>query len=401
MNQSPALKRNIGPWLLVFFGLGNILGAGIYVLIGKVASEAGYFAPLAFTIAALVAALSALSYAELSGRFPAAGGEVVYIQKAYKNSILSMLTGLLIAAAGLLSSSTILRGFAGYMQLFWPVSDSLIILLAVVAIGGIAIWGVKQSLRVAALFTIVEIIGLLLIMVPGMDWQTITLARLPEINIVTDPGVLAGVVTGAFLAFFAFIGFEDMVNLAEEVKDPSRTMPIAIIAALIISTGLYILISLVAVSHVSPAELGASDAPLSLVFTKITGQSPYVITLISLFAISNGALVQVVMISRLLFGMGSQFPLFSVFFQTGKLTGTPVRATLLAVVLILILALWFPLHRLAELTSTVILIVFIAVNASLIKVRRDEARYPGLLSRIQPWLGIVLTLFLLVAYFSV
>ena len=143
MQNKKSLKRTLGPWLLLFFGLGNILGAGIYVLIGKVAGEAGYLAPVSFALAAVVAGLSAMSYAELSVRYPEAGGEVVYMQRAFGWSVFSIIIGVLIASAGILSSATILKGFAGYFQVLWPMPTSLIIVSAVSIIACVAVWGVK------------------------------------------------------------------------------------------------------------------------------------------------------------------------------------------------------------------------------------------------------------------
>lgn len=134
------LKRNLGVVLLVMFGLGNILGAGIYVLVGKVAGEAGYFAPLSFLVAAVVAAFSALAYSELASRFPDAGGEVVYLEHAFGVRVLSLGVGLIIAAAGMTSAAAISRGFAGYMQVFWSAPTAAILVLTLISLAAVAIW---------------------------------------------------------------------------------------------------------------------------------------------------------------------------------------------------------------------------------------------------------------------
>ena len=396
MQNKKSLKRTLGPWLLLFFGLGNILGAGIYVLIGKVAGEAGYLAPVSFALAAVVAGLSAMSYAELSVRYPEAGGEVVYMQRAFGWSVFSIIIGVLIASAGILSSATILKGFAGYFQVLWPLPTSLIIVSAVSIIACVAVWGVKESLRVAALFTLLEIFGLLLVVVPGLNLSTITLQPITSQFEGMAPGVFAGVMAGAFLAFYAFIGFEDMVNMAEEVKQPEQNMPKAIVIALFVSTSLYFLVAVVSISYVTPAMLGQSDAPLSHVYEVITGRQPTLITLISLFAVSNGALVQIIMVSRLLFGMGREYPIFRVFNEVNSRTRTPVRATLLAAGLVLSLALWFPIKTLAEYTSSVVLLVFVGVNVAAIQLRRTQPKPLAGWRVPLPYLGIVATLYLLV-----
>ena len=162
MNQA-TLKRSLGPALLTFYGLGNILGAGIYVLLGKVAGTAGLYTPVAFIVASLVAAVTALSYAELSARIPLSAGEAVYVQRAFGSRNLSRLVGILIAFAGMVSAATISRGFAGYIQVFAPLSDWTIITPLVVILGAVAAAGIGLSVRVAALITILEIAGLLLI----------------------------------------------------------------------------------------------------------------------------------------------------------------------------------------------------------------------------------------------
>jgi len=391
------LKRNLGVVLLTLFGLGNILGAGIYVLVGKVVGEAGYFAPLSFLVAAVVAAFSAFSYSELAARFPDAGGEVVYVQEALRIPLLSMGVGILIAAAGMLSAATIARGFAGYVQVFWEAPAPMILVIALVSLAGAAIWGVKESLTIAAVLTLVEAAGLLAVILPAASEPERWLAVTGHWSGGLDTTVMAGVLLGAFLAFYAFIGFEDMVNLAEEALNPGRDMPKAIAIALVVSTLFYALTVWAALAYMVPPELDASTAPLSDVYERVTGNSPVMMTVVAMFAVINGALVQIIMVSRLLYGMGRRFRPFRLFASVSPTTRTPLPATVSVAAVVLVLSVWLPVRTLAEYTSGLILVVFILVNASLIVVKRRRGGYDE--GRIVPlWVpvaGVVTTASLL------
>lgn len=399
MENREKLKRSLGLWLLVFYGLGNILGAGIYVLVGKVAGEAGYFAPLSFMLAAFVAAFTAFTYAELSARYPVAAGEAIYIQEGFHQTWLSILVGLLISVAGMLSAATIVRGFSGYMQVFVDQPDWILIVAALFSLGLVAIWGISESVKLAALFTLLEIAGLLLIIVSGakeLDALPEIVTELPSLG---DVQIWPGIFLGTFLAFYAFIGFEDMVNVAEEVKRPEKNMPRAIIFALIISTLLYAFTSLVATVNMSPQALAASKAPLADIYASATGQKPVVITLIGLFAVINGALIQIIMSSRILYGMGNRGWIPGIFSQVYERTQTPVFATVVVTLLITLLALWFPLQKLAESTSYLILIIFFLVNIALLRIRKHYA-LPGNVRGYPVWvpvIGALSSLFLLLA----
>ena len=383
----PELRRRLGLGLLTFYGLGNILGAGIYVLVGKVAGEAGYYAPLSFLLAALVASFTAFTYAELSARQPVAAGEVAYLQAGFGRRWLSASAGLLIVAAGLLPAATLARGFAGYARVFLDLPRPLLIAAALLALGAVAAWGIRESVRLAALFTLVEIAGLgIVIAVGGGDLPRFP-ARMEETASLARAVAWPGIFAGAFLAFYAFIGFEDMVNVAEETIDPARSMPRAIMLALGISTVLYGLVVLVAVSVLAPGELAASGAPLADVYRTATGREPVAITAISLFAVINGALIQLIMASRILYGMARRGSLPAWLGRVGRHTGTPLPATALVTAVTLALALWFPLVRLAEATSYVILTVFLLVNLALLRIRREPPP-PGV--RVYPaWVPVL------------
>jgi amino acid transporter len=379
-NQSPVeLKRSLSLTLTTLYGLGNILGAGIYVLVGKVIAHAGLFAPLSFLIASLLACLTAFTYAELSARYPLSAGEAVYVQQGLGIRTVSALVGLLIIFAGMVSAATILRGFTGYLQVFVPVPEIAAILVLVVALGGLAAWGITESVMVAALITVLEIVGLLMIIVVATP-DMLTGQGLPsDFSPLLEGSAWYGIFAGGFLAFYAFIGFEDMVNVAEEVREPRRNLPRALLLSLAIASVLYFLVALAAISSVPASLLAGSDAPLADLYRYVTGQEPVVITLIGMFAVINGALIQIIMASRVCYGMSRQRWLPSMFGRVNALTRTPLLATAVVSLVVLGLALWFPIETLAKATSYFLLLVFSLVNLSLWRLKRGCDQPAGIL----------------------
>ena len=392
------LRRALSLPLLTFYGLGTILGAGIYVLVGEVAGVAGMYAPIAFLAAAVVAAFTAFTYAELAARHPLSGAEAVYVQEGLRRRELSTLVGYLIVFSGLVSSATLARGFAGYLRVLVDLPEELIIGLLVLALGALALWGILESVTIAAVATVIEIAGLLLIIAVSADSLVSLPERLPELIPPLDATAWWGISMGAFLAFYAFIGFEDMVNVAEEVKDAQRIVPRAIVLALTCSTVLYLLVVTAAVLALPASTLATSDAPLALMFENATGTSPTIITLISLFAVINGALIQMIMASRMLYGMACAGWAHRLLAQVSERTRTPVVSTVAVALGVLVFALWLPLVTLAKLTSFAILLVFILVNLSLIRIKKfqqppaDIRVYPAWV----PYGGLLLAIALLV-----
>ena len=373
----PSLKRSISLPLLIFYGLGNILGAGIYVLVGKVAGIAGLYAPFAFLVAALVATFTAFTYAELSSRFPLSAGEAIYIENGFNRSWLSIATGFLIILGGMVSAATIAKGAVGYLNVLIPVPGPVVIVVLLVTLGAVAVWGITQSMLVAAMFTLMEIIGLLLIVWIGRDALLDLPQHLPNLLPPLQADAWSAIMIAGFLAFFAYIGFEDMVNVAEEVKNPEHNVPVGIIAALIISTLIYGLVVLVAVLSVTPTELAASDSPLALVYEQRTQQQPTLITSIGLVAVVNGALIQIVMASRVLYGMSNRGWLPELLGRVNAVTHTPIVATLIVTLSIIILALFVPLITLASITSLLLLVVFSLLNLSLLFIKKVQPARPG------------------------
>jgi APA family basic amino acid/polyamine antiporter len=395
------LARSIGLTLITLYGLGNILGAGIYVLVGEVVGAAGMGAPMAFVMAAIVAALTAFTYGELAARFPVSAGEAVYVHEAFNLRWLSMAVGLLVAIAGMVSSATLARGFVGYFQVLLHLPDALVIVSLVAILGFVAAWGIKSSVRIAATLTLIEAGGLIMIVVvAGGELDTLP-EHLPQLLLQDATKPLPGLLLGAFLAFFAFIGFEDMVNVAEEVERPERNLPLGILIALCVSTVIYLLVVLVALTSVPMEQLAGSKAPLALVYQHTTGQSPVVISVIGLLAVINGALVQIIMAARIFYGMSSKGWLPRALGVINSRTRTPVTATVVVSAVVIALAVWFPLVHLASATSFLVLAVFGLVNLALVVLKRRQSTIAGVIPCPMwvPVAGALTSVGLLVAQF--
>ncbi len=381
-----ALKRRIGLGLLTAYGIGVMVGAGIYVLVGAVVAEAGVWAPLSFIIAGLIAAPSALSYAELSTRIPEAAGEAAFVEKGLNSHALSVIVGLGIVLAGTVSAAAVLRGGAGYLL---SVVD-LPFLPVVVGLGAtltfVAVLGVLESLAMAAVFTAIELVGLALV-----SWVGLTAE--PVADWVTPEAIhWGGVGIAAVLAFFAFIGFEDIVNMAEEVSRPEKNLPRSILLALAATSVIYALVSFAAVRAVPGDLLAASERPLALVWEEATGRGAGFLSLIAVAAALNGVLAQIVMASRVLFGLGRREPRLESFHHAQPRFGTPMRATVLIGVFVVGAALVLPVASLAEMTSIVLLSVFAVVNLSLIMLKRQKAEAPFRVPDWVPYVGLAAAL---------
>lgn len=373
--HNATLLRRINLPLLTLYGLGTILGAGIYVLVGKVVGNAGYFAPVAFLLAAVIAGVTAMSYAQLSASFPKSAGEVVYVNHGLKSATLSSAVGWLIITTGIVSSATLCRGFAGYLTYFIPAPSNLSILLLIACMTAIAIWGIAESLWIAGLMTLLEIAGLAVVIGGNADILTTQSPLVASHWIPTSSIELTGIFSAAFIAFYAFIGFEDMVNIAEEVKRPARTLPLGIAIALLGASVLYFLVAHIAVSGDSHSleAIAESDAPLTILLAEHPRLASFIVW-VSLFATLNGMLIQMIMGSRVLYGMARNHNAPKTFALVNETTHTPARATIAIGIAIAVFALWLPIEALAKLTSFVVLIIFSLVNLSLWKLKRSLNR---------------------------
>ena len=386
------LNRTLGLPLVTLYGLGNILGAGIYVLVGKVAGFAGSSTTLAFLIAMVTAAVTALSYMELAGRYPVSGSVSVYLHRAFGKRWLSTAVGLTMVGGGVTSAAALAQGFAGYLNSFTPVPIMVGSVGLLLVLGAIAIKGIGESATIAAVLTGLEVLGLVLVIWFGRSAFThLNVGSLVAI----DPAVgLGGVFAGAFLAFYAFIGFEDMVNVAEEAKNPRRTMPLAVLFALLASSALYLLVILVSTTLVSPAELAGSEAPLTLVFERSGASHGVFLSLIGLIAAMNGVIVQIIMGSRILYGLANEGWIHHRFARVHRGYQTPVTATLVVLAAMIAGTVLLPLVSLARLTSLLILIIFTLVNAALIVIKRRHHDHRGYITVPAPipYLGVALCL---------
>lgn len=361
-SDAPTLKRRIGLGLLTVYGVGVMVGAGVYVLVGEVAASAGPATPLAFMLAGIAAAFTALSFAELSVRVPESAGEASYARAAFGSNGFALLVGASVALLGLLSGATVLRGGVGYLASIVDLPDWALVIGLGLFLTGAAIVGVFESLALAGLFTVVEIGGLLLVAGAGFIAEPAVVAPVEWTG--------AGLAGAVFLAFFAFIGFEDMVNLAEETKNPRRVLPRAILIALGVVAVIYTLVSFAAVRAVGPAALAASDAPLATVWTQATGADADVFAGVAVLAAANGVLAQMVMAARIGFGLGRRVPALRFLYHAHPRFGTPVRATLLAAAIAMGLALIGDVGALATAATFAILTVFAVMNAALIVLKR-------------------------------
>lgn len=395
MIQQPKLRRVVTTWMLALYGTGNIIGAGVYVLIGKIAEPAGYLSVIAFLLAALVAFCAALSYAELAARFPVSAGVAVYLHEAFKKSRLSTAIGLLLVGAGIVSIATLLKGFAGYFYEIIPLPQLITMMIAMAILLAITLRGIKESVGFAAILTAIEVGGLLFLVGSILfaqptaitDFGNHFLASLQSINGVA----FAGIISAAFIAFYAFIGFEDMVNIAEEVKQPQTAFPRAIIIAMATVTVLYVLVAVVVLGVVSPDILSKDSAPLAHAYTAATGNAAGVIIIVSLIATLNGIIVNMIMGSRFLYGMAMRGWIPKWF---TKVSGRhiPTRGTWVVALVALLAAILLPIGQLAQITSLMLLFVFFAVNLSLVIIRRrdtEKSLHLRLSHPTVPWLGAI------------
>jgi amino acid transporter len=382
--MADALKRRIGLGLLTAYGVGVMVGAGIYVLVGAVADQAGIWSPLAFVIAGLIAAPTALSYSEFSTRIPEAAGEAAYVAKGFSIPLVALIVGLAIVMAGTVSAAAVLRGGVGYLTSVLEVPSVWAIIGVGAALTIVAILGVLESMALAAIFTVVELAGLALVV-----WAGFGAEATPDFT-VPDVPVWSGIGAAAVLAFFAFIGFEDIVNMAEEVENPTRTMPRAILLSLVVTSVIYALVSFAAIRAVPLEELSASERPLVLVWQAHSDTGANYFALIAVVAALNGVLAQIVMASRVLFGLGKRYVILRPFHHAHSRFGTPVLATGLLGAIVIFAAATLPIASLAEMTSTLLLSVFVLVNLALIAVKRAEPDAPFRVPTYVPVVGVIL-----------
>jgi amino acid transporter len=370
------LRRDVSLPMLVLYGLGTTVGAGIYALTGEVAGEAGLRAPMSFLVAAALAGVTCLGFAELAGRLPKAAGEAVFVDRAFGRRFLTTGVGIAVLTAGVVAAAAISNAFGGYLSEIVDAPQWVLVLGLIVVLGGLASSGVKESVGAAGVITVIELAGLLLVVWAGRHAIGDAPAQAGELfDVAGGLDAWSGVLGGAFLAFFAFLGFEDMDAVAEETRDAPRTLPLAVLITLAVTAVLYVVVSTTAVLAVPPADLADSTAPLALVFERSGGNAD-MLAAIAALAMVNGALVQLVMIPRVVYGLTNLGLLPASVGAVSRRTGTPLRATLAATVLVGVLAVSFDIGPLARITSATTMAVFVAVNVSLLVIKRKDGPTP-------------------------
>lgn len=383
--QSTALKKVMGPKLLLFFVVGDILGTTIYSLTGKVAGKVGGALWVPFVVAFVVAILTACSYLELVGKYPKAGGAPLYIHRAFGVHFLTFLVAFAVMCSGITSASSGAQAISGdYLQEIAPGAPSLLVAIGfIVLIAAINFRGVGESVKLNVFLTLVILLGLALVIVAGAlalfglnanpDLAPDP-SRLVEFRSNTSP-VLA-VTSATTLAFFAMIGFEDSVNMAEETHSPNKTFPRALLLGLTITAGIYLVIAVISTVLVPTDELAASDGPLLLVVQAAAPWFPPVLfAVMALFALSNTALINMMMASRLLYGMSEEKIIPRLFGAVHKGRRTPWVSIAFTSLIAVALVSTLDIESLGSTTSLLLLVVFAIVNIAVLVLRREKVEH--------------------------
>jgi APA family basic amino acid/polyamine antiporter len=367
------LKRELGLFEATFYGIGVILGAGIFALIGPAAGVVGNGLWISFLVGAIVASFTGLSYAELSTMFPHAAAEYVFIDKAYGNKFLAFLISWLIVFAGIVSIATVALGFSGYFVnlvgkfFVLPIAENTFIILTALALIAILSFvnflGIKESSRLNIVLTVIEVLGLLIVIVLG-------LGHFGRVNYFEVQNGIKGVLSATTLVFFAYLGFEDIANIAEETKNPKKNISKAFIYAILFTTLIYVLVAISAVSLANWQDLASSPAPLALAASKVMGEFSYIIiSFAALFATLGTVLCLLVMISRMIYGMSKERSLPWQLSLVDRKTRTPWTAVIATMLFSFIFVLPSKIEIVARMASLVSFITFAIVNLSLIWMR--------------------------------
>ncbi|MCU1404530.1 MAG: amino acid permease [Glaciihabitans sp.] len=398
-NPVGQLKRNISGKMLYLFILGDVLGAGIYALVGQIAGQVGGVTWVPMLVALGLALLTAASYAELVTKYPRAGGSAVFAERAYKRPIISFLVGFCMLSAGVVSAAGLALAFAGdYLRTFIdipPVLGAVIFLLIIAVVNA---RGIKESVRANLVMTMIETTGLVLVVVAaavllsGGGGDLNRAVQFPE-----GSSPVIAIFGAALLAYYSFVGFETSANVIEEVKDPSRVYPKALFAALLTAGVLYVLVGTAASIAVPANELSESTGPLLTVIQATGVPIPaWLFSVIALVAVANGALLTMIMSSRLAYGMGNQGLLPAVFSRVLPGRGTPWVAIVVTTVIAMLLTITGSIATLAETVVLLLLIVFLSTNIAVLVLRRETVEHQHFRAwTILPVLGALSCLVLL------
>jgi amino acid transporter len=364
LDATSSLRRVLGLTEVTAGGVGIIIGAGIYVLLGAATAHAGSLVWVAFLFAAVLSALTGLSYAELSSMFPSAAGEYEYTRRALPEWV-AFVIGWMMIAGLVVAAATVSIGFGRYVRYFIEIDARVAALGLLAAVSMVATVGVKQSARLTVGLSAVQVGGLVLVIAIGVP-------HVGDVNLFTGPGV-AGVLGAAALVFFAFIGFDEVITLAEETRDPTRTVPRALLLALGLSTILYIAVAVAAVSVLGAEALAASPRPLADVMAHVLGhRGATVVATIAVMTTTNTTLLAMTAASRVIYGMARAGALPRTLAAVHPTRGTPVRAIIVAVLIAAGFAAFGEFTVIAAITDFAVYVVFLAVNATVIILRRNH-----------------------------
>jgi amino acid transporter len=385
-DSPPTLQQTIGGWQVMFYGLGSMLGAGIYALIGRAADSLGNAVWLAFLVAMIAAMLTGLSYACVGSRYAKAGGAAYVTQHGLHKPLLSYVVGIAVMMSGLTSMATGSQAIAEQLEkaLGFSIDIKFVAIGIVFLVGCVIYRGLRESMWLNVVCTVVEASGLLFIIAVGARyWGSVNYLETAKDTVAGGPGsgiTLALVMQGAVLTFFSFIGFEDILNVSEEVKNPRKNVPFGLIGAMILATVIYMAVAITAVSVVPWHELAASKTPLMDVAHKAApwlGGIDRLYLGITIFAIGNTALLNYIMGSRLLYGMSRQGLLPAILSRVHPKRHTPHIAVFVLFGIVTLLILSGGVKQMAESTVLLLLAVFTVVNIALVVLKRRPGEPKG------------------------
>jgi amino acid transporter len=393
------LHRAISGRMLLFFVIGDVLGAGIYALVGQVGGRVGGAIWAAFAFALILAVFTAFAYAELVTKYPQAAGAALYVNKAFRRPFLTFLVAFAVMCSGLASAATLARAFGGdYLSEFVSLPTALVGLVFIAVMTLVNFRGIGESVKLNVGLTLIELTGLVLVAVIGFA-ALLSGEGEPSraLEFRGDEAVPLAILGGAGLAFFALIGFEDSVNVAEETEDPRRNYPRALFGGLLAAGTIYIIVTVIASMAVPTGTLAGSDGPLlEVVQIGPLAMPTKVFSAIALFALANGALINLIMASRLVYGMSREGILPALFGRVHSARRTPYAAIVFTALVAMALVLSGDLNELADTTVLLLLLVFCAVNVAVLVLRRDPVRHDHFRApTVLPVIGAVVSLALL------
>lgn len=360
-DEGPALERTLSLPAVAISGIGIILGAGVYALIGEAAGLAGNALWLSFLLSALIAAFTGLSYMELSSMFTEASAEYEYTRRSF-GGILAFIIGIMVILSGIVGASTVALGFAGYFSTFTGLPLMPVAVAALILLSGVIFSGIRQSAAVAIVFTLIEAAGIVGMIIIGFPY-------IGSVDYLVMPLGIAGVFQASALIFFAYQGFEEIVKLSEETVEPERTIPKGLIIAIAVTVILYIAVSIAIVSIGGYEAVAGSPNPFAMIAEKSFAGGGVIFTIIALFATANTALLMMLASSRIIYGMAKKKRLPKVFAKVHQRTRTPSWSVAAVLVASLIFLLPGNIRDVALIANFTLFITFAVINGAVIGLR--------------------------------